>query len=337
MRKIVYIGNALSSKGNTTTVLETLSEHLIEEGFEMIIASSKKSKPLRLLDMCNTIIHNKKTASLVLIDTYSTQNFYYAITVAKLCRRFNIPYVPILHGGNLPERLDRSPKLSRQYFQNAKFTVAPSQYLIEAFVTKGYEAPLYIPNSIRLQEYSFLQREKISAKLLWVRSFSEIYNPLLALQIVQQLQQDGVEVSLTMVGPEKDGSLETCRAFSAQHSLPVTFTGKLSKVEWTSLAAAHDIFINTTNFDNMPVSIVEAMALGMPIISTKVGGIPFLIENDNNGLLVPPANVAAFVMTIKQLIPQTDIVSALSKNARAYSQQFDWVQVRLSWLSALAR
>ena len=59
----------------------------------------------------------------------------------------------------------------------------------------------------------------------------------------------------------------------------IEFVGYLRKIEWLELARDHDIFINTSTIDNMPVSILEMMALGLPIISTNVGGIPFILES----------------------------------------------------------
>jgi glycosyltransferase involved in cell wall biosynthesis len=109
----------------------------------------------------------------------------------------------------------------------------------------------------------------------------------------------------------------------------------LSKSEWITLSNQHDIFINTTNFDNLPVSVIEAMALGMPIISTDVGGLSYLIEHSENGLLVPPENLDAFVNTIHKLIKEPETVVGLSKKARAYSRQFDWMQVKGLWMMAL--
>jgi len=89
-----------------------------------------------------------------------------------------------------------------------------------------------------------------------------------------------------MVGPDKDGSMEVCKKYVLINNLPVTFTGKLKKKNWTGLASKFDIFINTSNIDNSPLSVIEAMALGLPVITTNVGGIPFLIDHKVDGILI---------------------------------------------------
>lgn len=334
-KNIVYIGNSASMSGLTMTTMDTLSRDLESLGYVVKKSKSMQNKAFRLLAMLQCVFLNRNWADIVLIDTYSTLNFYYATTVASLCRNFNIPYITILHGGNLPARLKQSPKKSQKLFKNAYLTIAPSAYLVSAFKKEGYKTPTYIPNTIILKNYPFLQREKISAKLLWVRSFSKIYNPMLALQIVEKLNSLNIEVSLTMVGPEKDGSKAICEQYALKNNLPVKFTGLLSKSEWIKLSTEHDLFINTTNFDNMPVSVIEAMALGMPIISTNVGGVGYIIEHGKNAMLVPPNTADKFVETIVSLLEHPENVHALSKNARKYSEQFDWKQVKEYWIRIL--
>ena len=281
------------------------------------------------------VLRHGRSADIVLIDTYSTQNFYYAVAVGNLCRLLRVPYVPILHGGNLPERLQTSKAQSYKLFHGAKTNVAPSRYLIDAFHSEGYKNLTYIPNTIEIGDYSFLLRNSIRPKLLWVRAFAEIYNPMLALKVLESLIPDYPDAALCMIGPEKDGRLEKCRNYAVAKNLPVTFTGKLSKEEWREKSSSYNIFLNTTNFDNAPVSVIEAMALGMPVISTNVGGLPYLIADEVNGLLVPPNDPSAFVKAIHRLCADTDLTESLSKNARKKAEEFDWRNVKQHWSTLL--
>lgn len=140
-----------------------------------------------------------------------------------------------------------------------------------------------------------------------------------------------------MVGPDKDGSLARCKKVAAELNLPVTFTGMLKKKEWIALSKDYNIFINTTNFDNMPVSVMEAMALGLPVISTNVGGLPFLIDHEIDGILVPPNNPAAFVNAINKLRENPVLVNTLSNNARSKIEALDWQVIKHKWNSVLGQ
>ncbi len=334
-KNLLYIGNKIAVHGRPPTSIDVLSKWLQEEGYTILTSSSKKNRILRFLDMVFTTIKNRSNIDLVLIDTYSTQNFYYALIIAALCNFFKLPYIPILHGGNLPDRLKRNKKFSLFLFGKAKTNVAPSKYIMDQFKLNGFQNITYIPNTIEIEKYPFLPRKKIQPKLLWVRSFSEIYNPLLALQIVEQLKNEGLNVSLCMVGPEKDGSLARCKKVSHDLNLPIKFTGKLEKEEWIELSKAYDIFINTTNFDNMPVSVMEAMALGLPVVSTHVGGLPYLISSGQDGLLVPPNSPDNLVVAIKKLLSDPLMAETLALQARAKIEKFDWKQVKHSWITLL--
>ena len=330
-KRLLYVGNKLAKHGLSPTTADSLPPLLREEGYSVVSVSSKKNIFLRMLEMMWVTFKNRKQVDIAVIDTYSTLNFYYAVIIASICRYYKIPYIPVLHGGNLPHRLKKSKRLSNTLFNKAYTNVAPSAYLLNKFKEAGYANLTYIPNTIPIENYRFLERSKPSAKLLWVRSFAEIYNPLLALEIVEGLMKDGVDVQLCMVGPDKDGSLERCKKIATEMKLPISFTGLLSKQEWISLSKEYDIFINTTNFDNMPVSVMEAMALGMPVVSTNVGGLPYMIEDGTNGILLPPNSAQSFVKAITTLINTPEKSLFIARNARAEIEKMDWGVVRGMW------
>lgn len=332
--KILYIGNKLSIHGINQTTIETLTPLLQLGGLCVVSVSEKKNFILRILDMIQSVLKHKNS-DYVLIDAYSTLSFYYLLVVSQLCRLFKIKYIPILHGGNLPERLKKSPFLSKLVFNNAFINVAPSHYLLEKFKESGFSNLTYIPNFIALENYPFKLRNVYTPKLLWVRAFAEIYNPKMAVLVFQRIKEKYPNAQLTMVGPDKDGSFSEVKALANQLKLEVNFTGKLSKKDWIILAGNHDIFINTTNVDNMPVSLLEAMALGLPIVSTNVGGIPYLIENEKNGLLVDRANISEMCSAIEKLILNNRDAQLIVNEAINYVQNMDSKNVLSKWLNLL--
>ena len=332
---IIYIGNKLEGRNSTPTSIDTLAPLLRKEGLTVITASSNENKLLRLLDMLVNVWRHRKTADYVLIDTYSTQNFWYAYAVAVLCQKLHLKYIPILHGGELPRRLKSSPKASEKIFRNAFLNVAPSLYLKSEFETAGFHNIRYIPNSIEIENYPFLERRNPRPKLLWVRAFAEIYNPFLALQVLELLLPKYPEAELCMVGPPRDESFKTCKRIASEKKLPVIFPGKLEKEEWISLSTDYDIFLNTTNVDNTPISVIEAMALGLPVISSNVGGLPFLISADIDGILLPPNDATRMARAVENIIE--DLIRSLERTrlARKKTEAFDWQTVKKDWLNLL--
>ena len=336
MKRIVYIGNNLSEKSKYNSTMATLSKLLSDEGYMVTCSSSKSNIVLRLLDMCITVVANRRRTDYILIDTFSTLNFYYAFIISQLARLFSIKYIPILHGGNLPSRLDKSTFISKLIFNNSYKNIAPSKYLAFEFEKRNYKT-VYIPNGIPIEEYTYKARKNLTPKLLWVRAFEKTYNPLLAIKVLEKLREHYSEASLSMVGPDKDGSLQRSKELVSKLNLTknITFTGVLPKEEWHKLSENFDIFINTNNTDNMPVSILEAMALGFPIVSSDVGGLPFLISDGEDGLLVPVNNEEMMVNSIVELINNPIKAAKLSENARKKAENFDLLSIKKEWKTIL--
>jgi glycosyltransferase involved in cell wall biosynthesis len=335
LKNLLYIGNKLSVHGYNQTSIETLGELFAKEGYGIFFSSSKKNQFLRLLDMCFAVLRRFCKTDFVIIDTYSTSSFWYAFSVSQLCRLLRKQYIPILRGGDLPRRLQNNPKLSNLLFKNAYKNIAPSYYLFTSFYDFGFQNLTYIPNVIEIRNYPFLERKNVAPKLLWVRAFAEIYNPLMAIEVFFKIKQQYPDATLCMVGPDKDESLFAAQQRAKELGLDVLFTGKLSKPEWITLSEKYDIFLNTTHFDNMPVSVMEAMSLGLAVVSTNVGGIPFLLKNKEDALLVPDNDVDAMVLAIGELIENRDLFVQLVNNARHKSVGFDWESVKHQWAAIL--
>lgn len=335
MKTILYIGNQLSKHGINVSTIETLGPLLEKEGCHIISSSSKKNIFLRFIDMIYTTIANASKVDYVLIDTYSTLNFWYAFAVSQLCRLFSVKYIPILHGGKLPEKIDKFPFLTGLIFKNAYLNSVPSQFLYQKLKSKSWDNIIFIPNQIEINNYPFKIRSQVNPKLLWVRSLTSIYNPKMGIDVLEQVNRSYPEAELCMIGPEKGMRIDDLSKYANSKNVAVSFTGRLSKPEWTKHAEQYDIFINTTHFDNTPVSVLEAMALGLPIVSTNVGGIPFLLENNETALLVQDSAVDEMTQAIYRLIENPKLASKLSLNGRKVVEQFDWDIVKNQWKEIL--
>lgn len=332
MKKILYIGNHL--KKSNPTALESLTSLLGANNFEVVVYSNISNKFLRLFDMCFGVIKHRK-ADYLLIDTYSTFNYYYVFFTSQLARIFYLKYIPILHGGNLPMRLEKSALLAKWIFKNSFINVAPSKYLLDAFEKEGFNA-IQIPNAIDLKKYPFKKRENIQPMILWLRAFDKIYNPNMAILVFHRLQKMYPLAKMCMVGPDKDGSMNEIKNLILKLKLTgIEITGKLSKSEWINKSVEFDIFLNTTNFDNMPVSVIEAMALGLPVVSTNVGGIPYLIENNKDGILVDKNDVNGMLKSVLKLIHSNSLTQEITVKARAKVEAFDRNEIADKWAKLL--
>lgn len=329
--RLLYLGNNLSKKSKYKTTIFTLSELLSEE-YTVDVYSDKLNKFRRLIEMCFQLVKKRKTTDFVLIDTFSTTAFYFSYITSLLARLFKLKYIPILHGGNLPERLDKSTKLSNHIFNNSYKNIAPSGYLEYEFNKRNYPT-IKIPNVLELKNYNFKKRSILEPKLLYVRAFADIYNPKMAIYVLNELKKEFAKAKLCMVGPDRDGSLKEVENLVLELGLQdaVEFTGVLEKEIWHQKSEEFDVFINTTNFDNTPVSVMEVMALGIPIVSTNVGGVPYLLTDRKDAFLVEKNDVSEMVNAIKTYLKSPEIVDAFTTNARKKVEKFDWSYVKKYW------
>ncbi|MBX2944880.1 MAG: glycosyltransferase family 4 protein [Cyclobacteriaceae bacterium] len=330
---ILYLGNILSKRGGSVGFIETITPRLSSR-YKIKAVSSVKSRPLRLLHMLITVIRYQRSCEVVLVDTFSTQAFWFAYAVGKLCRFLKVPFIPIVRGGDFVKRLEASKAKCDFLFTHSYLNIVPSRFLEFHFNQHSYKVK-YVPNFIELEKYPFRLRDQVQAKILWVRAFHRIYNPVLAVEVLNQLNIP--KAALCMVGGDTDGTREHVEKRIAELELTdrVALPGRLLKDKWIKLADQYDIFLNTTTIDNMPVSVIEAMALGLPVVSTDVGGLPYLIENGITGVLVPSNNPDEMTKGVQELLTNPEYARQLSLNARQMVEQFDWDKVKLKWFEVL--
>jgi glycosyltransferase involved in cell wall biosynthesis len=207
--------------------------------------------------------------------------------------------------------------------------------LYETFKKNGYTNIKYIPNTIEIKLYKESIKKYDAPRLLWVRSFSNIYNPIMAIKVYVKILQLFPDAKICMVGPVKDDSFSKILRFVKNNNVEVLFTGKLSKEEWIELSKEYNMFINTTHFDNTPISVIESMALGLPVISTNVGGIPYLLKHDYNALLVNDNDVEDMTNQIIRLMKEPKLSTTLSENGKQLIKNFDWDIVKNQWIELL--
>jgi glycosyltransferase involved in cell wall biosynthesis len=192
------------------------------------------------------------------------------------------------------------------------------------------------------------KQQIINPKILWLRAFDTIYRPELALEIFKLIQEQYSEAELYMVGPDKGGLMAACKNYAAQNHLKVHFPGKLLKREWKNIAQDCSIFLNTSSIDNAPVSVSEAMAMGLVVVSANVGGMTDLLDHGRAGFLIDEpfatedsratqSHAFAFSALIMDLLkgrinPEEQIL-----RARNLAEHQDWEIIHDLWARVLTQ
>jgi L-malate glycosyltransferase len=337
-RRVLLVGNFLSDSVGTRSVCEDLAARLQSSGWSVLETSHKSPRLARLWDMTTTVLRSRNNFDVAHVDVFSSRAFLLSKVVCWTLLRIKKPFILTLHGGNLPVFAARWEGTVRALLKSADAVTVPSGYLLKQMSPFRSDLRL-IPNAIDINSYVFRIREKTQPKLIWLRAFHSVYNPLLAIKVVALLKRDHPNIELIMAGPDKgDGSLIATKQLVKDLGIEgnVQFPGKISKSEISSWLNKADIFINTTNVDNTPVSVLEAMACGLCVISTNVGGIPFLIENEIDGLLVPSNDSDCMAKAVHRILQSPRLAINLSRNARIKAALHDWSVILPRWESLLS-
>jgi glycosyltransferase involved in cell wall biosynthesis len=192
--------------------------------------------------------------------------------------------------------------------------------------------PTIIRNVVDLRQFVFRKRMPLRPLLICTRGFHPYYRPDLVVHAFAVVRQSFPDARLNLVG---SGQMEPeIRALVAGLKLSgVNFAGAIVHREIARSYDAADIFINASNLDNMPVSILEAFAAGTPVVTTAPEGMCHLVEHERTGLLSAPGDSHALAENVTRLLKDPDLASRLAHNAREEAARYSWEKVRQDWLN----
>lgn len=281
------------------------------------------------------LIRELRRADLVHIFSASYSSFLLAplpaIIVSRLLRR---PVLLNYHSGEAFDHLRRSWVARMTLQRYVDLNVVPSPFLQGILARFGIQARV-VSNTVDCREFRYRVRDlrRRPLRLISTRNFEPLYNVACTLRAFALVQARFPETSLTLVG---SGSQESdlkrlATDLRLQH---VVFAGRIAPNDIAAYYDAADLYVQTPSVDNMPLSILEAFASGLPVVSTDVGGIPAVLTDGVHGLLGHENDSESIAKRIIELIEQPERARQLAAAGRDSCAQYDWETVRESWLAA---
>ncbi|HXL55566.1 MAG TPA: glycosyltransferase family 4 protein [Chitinophagaceae bacterium] len=334
-KSILVLGLFLKSKNEKSsirTVEDRVAEMFTKANVNTIISSRLSGKISRLFDTVYTVITARKEYDIAVVPLFGTwPSFLWQEVVTRLLKLLRKKIVLGIHGGSIPERTDRGAQRFTKALKRADELIAPSPYLCNYFEKKDFNVHI-IENPVNLSEYTFHYKKKIRPRILWMRAFTEVYNPEMAIRVGKRLADKFNDFQMVMAG--KNGLLSSAiKKMVGENGLSgkIIFPGYINMEEKLQFANDYDIYICTNRIDNAPVSLIEFMSFGLPIVSVNVGGIPYLIKDGQNGLLVNPDDDEAMFKKICLLLDNPALVESICLNAYQYAQQYDEKNIIKKW------
>jgi glycosyltransferase involved in cell wall biosynthesis len=250
-----------------------------------------------------------------------------AVLIAKL---YGKPVLLNYHSGEAEDHLRRWPRSTKLIFGLADRVVAPSRYLVGVFAQFGIEAEA-VSNTAPLERFAFRERRPLRPTLLSNRSLESHYNVSDTLRAFALIERRVPDARLIVAGD--GGERARLQAMAAKLGIKrVEFVGAAPPDRMPEIYDRADIFVNSSLVDNMPLSLIEAFACGLAVVSSNAGGIPHLVTEGETGLLSPCGDYEALAANVIRLLEDQRLAAELISRARAACRQYTWTATRGSWL-----
>jgi glycosyltransferase involved in cell wall biosynthesis len=247
-----------------------------------------------------------------------------AIWIAHLRR---VPVVVNYRGGEAAGFLQRSSRLVRWSMKRAAILAVPSGFLQQIFQRHGMPA-VVVPNIVDLARFHPRDASMATAAHVVVaRNLEPLYDNETALRAFQQVRRQHPQARLTIAGSGPEAARLKALATELGLDGAVRFSGQLDRDAMAALYREADICLNPSLADNMPNSVLESMASGVPVVSTNVGGVPFIVEDGKTALLVDAKDVNAMAAAVLQLLDDRALRSRIAAAGVREVQRYTWAEV----------
>ena len=252
-----------------------------------------------------------------------------AILIGKLYRR---KILLNYHSGEAADHLQRWQRTAIPTIRLVDSIIVPSEYLVRVFADFGLSATA-IYNLIDTSRFRFRERSPLRPVFLSNRNLESHYGVDRVLRAFAIIQEKIPEASLTVTG---DGSQNSAlKALAHELKLQNTqFVGQIAPERIADIYDAADIFLNGSEIDNQPLSILEAFSCGLPVVTTDAGGIPDIVQDQRTGMVVSRGDHVEIANRAITLLENPALAKQMVERARQECLKYSWEAVRDAWMGA---
>jgi glycosyltransferase involved in cell wall biosynthesis len=329
-----------------------LAENLRTEGFNVVVIPTNMPLPEWMRFAGNVPFVRTILRSIFLLGKISREcsrvevfyfltgffDFFFWVTVPVLLlikiRKKRV--ILSARGGDAGRFFKRWKAIARSVLRIPQAITVPSEFLQKQFSDHLQMSSIIVPNIADLDQFHFRERPRLSPRFIVTRHLEEMYNIACVVRAFKNISGVYPDSRLTIAGDGTQKKSLQELACSLGLSSSIAFVGRVPHQQLPALYDAHDIFLNASSVDNLPGAILEAFASGLPVVSTRAGGIPYVVEHLGNGLLVDLNDSDALAQSAIFLLKSPETAQRLARNAFKYVQDYSWGNVRNTLVPLLA-
>lgn len=349
--KIVLVGPLPPPAGGMATQTEQLARLLRSEGADVaVVAANAPYRPrwiggvrgvralFRLVPYVARLRHTLRGADLCHVMANSGWSWHLCAAPAiRLAHSRRVPTVVNYRGGEAATFLARRGESVARTLKKAGALVVPSRFLHEIFGRCGIPSEI-VPNIVDLDRFRPRPSpaDPADVRLVVTRNLEPMYDVPTALRAFALVRAAMPTARLIVAGTGPELPALVALSEKLGISAAVEFCGRLERDEIAALYRSAAVALNPSRVDNMPNSVLEAMACGVPVVSTNVGGVPFVLRDGVTGLLVDAGDPAAMARAVQRLLGDAALAARIRAAAIEDVQQYGWASVRQRWIDVYA-
>ncbi len=294
-------------------------------------AAVRSSTLLKFLSFNVRLLRSLGRTSVVHVFSHSYISFFlFTLPPVLWGKWFGKKVVVNYHGGSADAFFSAS-SLAKNILRKADAVVVSSGFLKAVFDKHGVSSRI-VANICNLDRFRFQLRETPAPRIIVARHLEPVYNVACAVRAFALVREKFPQAQLLIAGSgsEERKIRELAESFKLGES--VRFLGNVPNENMSAVYQQADIFLNSSNVDNLPVAILEAFACGLPVVSTRAGGIPYVVEHGATGLLADIDDSQALAAAVTRLLTEQGLAAALSKRAYETLYQYDKAHITKQWI-----
>ena len=341
-KKIALVAPAPPPNGGMAMQARKLGDKLCAEGLSVTAIPTNPDFPAFLKwcrNLCGVrtffrfwvyLLSLRGLRRVDVVHLFASSHWYFFLSVVPALlagKAFGNRVILNYRGGEAEAFFDRWGRAARFFLKSADEIVVPSEFLQEVFRRRMAIETEILPNIADVDIFSYRERQEFQPIFVVARQLEPIYGHETILQAFARVKQDFPEARLKIAG---GGTLQK-KLVDRVDDLGLTgveFLGTLSHQKLAEVYAGCDIMVNASTADNFPGALIEAFLCGLPVVSTDVGGIPFMIQDQKNGLMVAPDDADGLAAAMVQLVRNPELGRRLAENGRLYAQAYQWPEIR---------